>query len=379
MKDIAIIIPCYKRIDTLQGLLNSLLKAKYDKKVDLVFSIDYSGNDEVGCFAERFVWPYGEKKLIKYQENIGLRQNIISCGDMTEKYDAVIVLEDDLVVSPLFFEYASKACDFYWDDECIAGISLYSYRYTETRREFFPETMGYDTYFIQWTSSWGQLWTRKQWNGFRRWYDEHHDNLDEYHIPSYVKHWKNSWKKYNIAYLSDTNKYYVYPIQSYSTMVRSIGTHIKKVDLRNPFIVPLASALPREWMFQSVKGSIKYDSFFELQSIELEINGQKELVSFDIYCEKEKRDINCNYYITSQRHKEDEPLISWGRSVLPIEQNVTDAHTGEGLYLYRTSNYNAARLSPEDKRALNVDMPVKELIMLAFRKLFRSVLSKIGI
>ena len=108
MNNIAIVIPCYNRLDTLKVLLDSLLNARYDRSVELVFSIDYSGNEDIYNLVDEFTWPYGKKNIIRHKENIGLRRNIISCGDLTSEYDAVIVLEDDLIVSPLFFDYACK-------------------------------------------------------------------------------------------------------------------------------------------------------------------------------------------------------------------------------------------------------------------------------
>lgn len=45
---IGIVIPCYNRVSSLQRLLASLLEANYgNSQVDLTFSIDYSGTDEV--------------------------------------------------------------------------------------------------------------------------------------------------------------------------------------------------------------------------------------------------------------------------------------------------------------------------------------------
>ena len=94
--NIGIVIPCYNRTQPLKRLLCSLYEAYYQKdKVDLIFSIDNSGTDNVQKVAEAFSWPFGEKKLILHHTNIGLKDNILACGDLVEIYDAVIVLEDD--------------------------------------------------------------------------------------------------------------------------------------------------------------------------------------------------------------------------------------------------------------------------------------------
>ncbi len=46
-------------------------------------------------------------------------------GDYTEEYDVVVVLEDDTYVSDSMYRYAYSAAVEYWDDERIAGISLF--------------------------------------------------------------------------------------------------------------------------------------------------------------------------------------------------------------------------------------------------------------
>ena len=101
--NIGIVIPCYNRVDSLNRLLVSLEGANYiGEEVDLIFSIDYSGINNIRYLAESFQWEFGSKKIILHPSNIGLKQNILSCGDLVDEYDAVIVLEDDLYVAKDF-------------------------------------------------------------------------------------------------------------------------------------------------------------------------------------------------------------------------------------------------------------------------------------
>lgn len=378
MNNIAIIIPCYKRTDTLRVLLDSLLKAKYDRSVDLIFSIDFSGNNDVSDLAKEFKWPFGKKEVIRHTENVGLRRNIISCGDMTVKYDGVIILEDDLIVSPYFMQYATKTAEFYENDDRIAGISLYSYGCTENVHEFTPITDGYDTYFMQWTSSWGQLWTRKQWSLFKEWYLQCNEDLDDYKIPNAVKKWKQSWKKFNIAYITDTNKFYVYPAKSFTTMVPAQGTHKNNV-IRSPFIVPLCTVLRRDFVFQPFDGALKYDCFFELYQYKINIDGKYIDVDFDIYCDKYSQDFRNDYYITSKFLGGIEPVKQWGLKVLPLERNVIDNFPGNGLYLYKIENFVKLQLTPEEKRDLKVYMGTKEWVKYAISKIIGSFFTTLKI
>lgn len=357
---IAVVIPCYNRTDTLGRLLNTLTKAQYPISVDLVFSIDYSGNDGVYNMANDFHWQYGEKRIIRHNENIGLRKNILSCGDLTKDYDAVIILEDDLLVSPFFIEYAYRALKYYKDDQNIAGISLYSYRLSESLHEFNPITNGYDTYFMQWTSSWGQMWTKSQWKEFKAWYDLHSEDITSIPIPDYVKTWSHSWKKFHIAYLVDTNKCFVYPTESYTTIQPSLGIHVKEVRLDKGYIVPLCTGFNREPVFQRYEGAIVYDCFFEIKQLKIVLNNKEIVADLNIYGDKVRENIINEYYITPHRISGVEVLKEWALFEIPMEINVLHSNEGEGLFLYESKYFEPVKLSPKEKVSFRIQLSETE-------------------
>ena len=366
---IALVIPCYNRADTLGRLLHSLQKAQYPICVDLVFSVDNSGNDTVFQVADAFIWRFGEKKIIRHKENIGLRNNILSCGDLTEEYDSVIILEDDLLVSPFFFEYAYRAREYYKDDNRIAGISLYSYRISESFHEFNPISNGFDTYFMQWTSSWGQMWTKSQWKAFKEWYEIHRDKISTIPIPEYVKAWSHSWKKYHIAYLTDTNKYFVYPTVSYTTIQPSLGLHVKEVRLDKGYIVPLCCGVKRDLVFQKIEGAIVYDCFFEIKQLRLVLNKEEIIADLNIYGDKTKDNIINNYFITSQRIPGVKVLKKWGIIEIPLETNILHSNDGEGLYLYESIFFEPIQLSPGIKVSFRTQLTKMERLRYYFSRI----------
>lgn len=98
----AIVVVAYNRPLSVTRLLNSLSKAKYlVDNITLVISIDFENSDkhrEVVKVVNDFEWKHGQKQIIQYEKNIGLKNHIISCGDLTEVYGSIILLEDDLVV-----------------------------------------------------------------------------------------------------------------------------------------------------------------------------------------------------------------------------------------------------------------------------------------
>ena len=230
---IAVTIIAYNRVNSLKRLVNSLKAAVYtDKEVDLIVSVDKSDAEEVAQYVHTIQWPFD--KLIKEvkTENMGLRNHILSCGGYFEKYgyDTLIVLEDDIFVSPYYYMYACDTVSQYKDDSDIAGISLYSLkRNLITGLPFEPLNSGYDVYFMQLAQSWGQIWLKDQWNQFKEWYDKNQNyDFDNSVVPSNLKSWpKTSWLKYHIAYCVENNKFFVYPYTSFTTNFADAGVHYK--------------------------------------------------------------------------------------------------------------------------------------------------------
>ena len=158
---IPIIIVAFNRPKALERLLNSLLKASYPGEVELVISVDgekegredgktIGKGEEVRRVASGFEWPFGEKKLIFHEKNLGLRRHVIFCGELNKDYEGVIVLEDDLYVAPSFYNYTLQAFEFYKGDPKIAGISLYSHAYNETAQfPFRPLSDDSDVFFMR--------------------------------------------------------------------------------------------------------------------------------------------------------------------------------------------------------------------------------------
>jgi hypothetical protein len=288
--------------------------------VPLVISIDYSGHDECGRIAEEFSWPFGPKAVLKHSENLGLREHIIRCGGLTDSYEGVILLEDDLFVSPAFYDYAQQAYDFYKDESQVAGIALYNYHFNETALcPFEPLSDGYDNYFMQVPCSSGQLWTRGQWYAFES-YLEINDTV-RVGLPVNVSKWpdKTSWKKFFYKYLIHSGKYFVYPRIGLTTNFGDIGEHFsKRVTVwQSPISIQRKS-----FRFSMLNDSLSlYDSYFELAK---EACGRlfpdMADISFDINGTKDLQHIDTEFLISSKRCNS--PIRKYAVSLYPYENNV---------------------------------------------------------
>ena len=288
--NIAIVVVGYKRNLSLKRLLDSIKNAIIDSKTDLIISLDGKFSDKVLKVAENFSSAKFNKILIKNKEKLGLRNHIISCGDIVNDYDGIIVLEDDLVVDKYFFIYSKTALKFYALKESVAGVGLYSYEYNEfANLPFNPINNGYDSYLMQVPCSWGQCWTKSQWQKFKDWYhSKNRKYLNQVEgIPEQVKEWpESSWKKYFHAYLIENDLYFVYPYVSLSTNCADAGTHIKTKSSRFQVCLPLQERQVNNFNFCPHDFiEVRYDAFFEPNGdfIYRSLNINSDLVSIDLY------------------------------------------------------------------------------------------------
>ncbi len=99
-------------------------------------------------------------KLIRATENQGLSNSILAGIDIVlAQYDRVIVLEDDLIVSPVFLKYCNENLDRFSSEKTIASIQGFSY-------PFAPNSKG--TYFLRGADCWGWATWSDRWASLER-------------------------------------------------------------------------------------------------------------------------------------------------------------------------------------------------------------------
>lgn len=331
----AIVVVGYNRIEEMQRLLKSLCRAKLGSiQVDLVISLDYSDRQgELKKLSEQIDWKYGNKIIRAFSERQGLRKHILQCGNLTEKYDAVIVLEDDLIVAEGFMQYTVAAVEAYGDNDKIAGISLYTHQTNPGNGRFFEAQFnGYDVFMMQYAQSWGQCWTKQMWFGFKKWYEVQCEELtaDE-KFPDYIASWnKQSWLKYYTKYTVEKGKFHVYPYHSLTTNGSGIGEHNDTIN--TAYQVPLQFGVCDIYRFPSVELAMKYDAFFERIFDKDPWDGKYGSVLYDLY--GLRRHYGDNDTIISIRDLPYEIVRRIGLKYRPYEQNMLIPEEGEGIYVY---------------------------------------------
>lgn len=159
-----IILFTYNRLVHTQQVVASLLKNTYAMKSDIfIYSDGNKSNndaDEV-LFVRKYlrtVTGFKSVNIIERTENWGLADNIIDgVTSVVNQYGKVIVLEDDLVISPYFLKYMNEALDLYEKEEQVACIHGYVYPV----KKQLPET-----FFIKGADCWGWATWKRGWDLF---------------------------------------------------------------------------------------------------------------------------------------------------------------------------------------------------------------------
>ncbi len=164
-----IVIFVFKRPRHTQSLLNSLAQCDEAKFSEVVIYSDGPKNpedaEETGaidqvreiCIKED---RFKSVKLIKQQKNHGLANSIIKgVSNVIEEYGKVIVLEDDMIVSPFFLDYMNSALNLYENDNSVGCIHAWNYQMDSSN-------ISEETFFLPGADCWGWATWRRSWKLF---------------------------------------------------------------------------------------------------------------------------------------------------------------------------------------------------------------------
>jgi hypothetical protein len=320
--------------------MDSLERASYgNDRIPLIISVDKSNTNVVEDFADNYVWPYGDKIVQKHGANLGLKAHMLSLGKWFNKYDALIVLEDDLIVSDSFYFYAKSTVRKYYANPDVAGISLYGFSVNyQTGKPFQPYKSEHDVYFMNCAMSWGQIWMRDSWMNFYRWYNDNMEFSNSDSLPDCLNRWGHkSWLKYHTRYCIEENKYFVFPYTSLSTNCSEAGEHNNGTP-STVYQVQLQAGLKTDYALPDFgEPAVYYDGFFENKNLYDVLGYCEGDLCLDLNGEHKDR-TNKRYWLTtaSQNFK---VIKSYNLNYRPIEANIYLDNVGSQIFLYDTSQY----------------------------------------
>lgn len=163
--DTPILLLTYKRLDTTEKVLKKIAEIQ---PINLYVASNApnpaKANDEEKVAAVRSMienridWPCNLRKLYR-TDHLGAGVSISSAITwFFEHVEEGIILEDDIVPSNSFFEFAKELLHLYRDDSAVWHIGGNSYN---------PYEMKPDYYFSAYPHIWGWATWRRAWNNYR--------------------------------------------------------------------------------------------------------------------------------------------------------------------------------------------------------------------
>ena len=150
------------RADKTKSVVESLLQNQEAKDSDLFIFSDgpkteakAAGVDENRKYIHT-ISGFKSVTIIERDKNWGLANSLIAgITNVIDQYGRVIVVEDDLVLSPYFLKFMNDGLEKYEDDDRVGTICGYVFPFQKS----LP-----DTFFLYFMHPWGWATWRRSWN-----------------------------------------------------------------------------------------------------------------------------------------------------------------------------------------------------------------------
>lgn len=152
----------YNRADHTRQAVESLLNNAEAKYSDLIIFSDGAKTTEKQAGVDenrRYIHSISGFKsvnIIEREKNWGLANSLIAgITEVINKYGRVIVVEDDLVLSPYFLKFMNDGLEKYKDEDKVSSITAF----VPDVKEDLPET-----YFLSFFHCWGWATWKRAWD-----------------------------------------------------------------------------------------------------------------------------------------------------------------------------------------------------------------------
>lgn len=164
MKYAPIALFTYNRADHTQKVVESLLLNEEANQSDLFIFSDGPKTEAKKAGVEEnrnyihSITGFKSVTIVERDCNWGLSKSLIAgITEITEKYGRVIVVEDDLIVSPSFLRYMNDALVKYENDDRVGSISAF----------LNPiDVQAPETFFLRYFACWGWATWKRAWKLF---------------------------------------------------------------------------------------------------------------------------------------------------------------------------------------------------------------------
>ena len=250
-----IVLITYNRYEHTVKCINSLKKNKLSKKSDLIIYSDglknHSEKDKLLKIRKylRNIKGFKSKKIIERKKNFGTKKNIVNAINETfKKFNKIIVIEDDLILSKSFLYFMNFCLNNYKDKKKIWHINGWSYPFMKKSTN--------DINFLRSMNCWGWATWKNRWSKLslnENKFISHFSNkeIHKFNIYSSFDHYNqlirnkkktlSSWAVYWHASIFFNNGLCIYPKYP---LVKNIGfdgsgrmssKHKYKSSIRNNF------------------------------------------------------------------------------------------------------------------------------------------------
>lgn len=332
---IAIVSVGYNRLKSQVRQLSALTRADYSgfDNVPLIISIDCSGDTELYDYVLNYEWPHGDKYVIIRETRMGLKEHILACGDLTQYFKGIILLEDDIYVSKDYYNYINQMEKAYGNDDNICSIALYS-----------NEMNGYcwlplvrlknesDVFADQAVSTWGEYWNERMWKGFREWLSKTDIPWADIDMPRQIKEWTKAWSKFFDAYMVLEGRWSIFPYTSLTTNFSDAGEH---GDANNTIVQVSLQQGHKTYQTLPFEKLVKYDIYSNNIGLADALNIPLEDICLDLYGVR-PNEHNRRYYLSVKKIPF-KVVKSFGLYMRPHELNVIEQIPGNDIFLYDTA------------------------------------------
>ena len=169
MTNAPIILFCYNRPRHLEATLTALAANTLSQNSNLYVYADGAGGREQADFAavrslireQHWKDSFAQVEIIEAATNLGLAESVIrGVSEVIGYCGKIIVLEDDVVVSPYFLEFMNTALQLYKADEAVGSIRAHIFDLENLPNLFFARMSG----DFAW-GTWERAWKRVSFDG----------------------------------------------------------------------------------------------------------------------------------------------------------------------------------------------------------------------